>query len=246
MGSSSDRSVGVIKLDGKTIITRFLQALLPFCLILSGTALAGEPFHISIPGGIGDQPCIKCHFEGLGSILPQEELPKKYSISSAFASYQASPHGRLRALGEHNAPTCKDCHLTREWRDILPQEHPDSPVNPKNLARICAKCHGRGMLKAKVMDGSMHLELQKRTLLPGKPLGVRYGFMPGITKMEKTYYIGPFDLIAYINFMFLVLTVGTLVSLSAFAALDLNRKLLERREQRLASKNEKEDISSEV
>ncbi len=246
MGSFSDRSVGVINVNGKAKITRFLPALLPFWLILAGSALAVPPMHVTIPGGIGNQPCISCHLEGLGTILPQEEMPKKYSISSAFASYQASPHGRMRALGERNAPTCKDCHLTREWRDILPQEHPDSPVNPKNLARICAKCHGRGMLKAKVMDGSMHLELQKRTLLPGKPLGRRYGFVPGITKMEKTYYIGPFDIIAYINFLFLVLTVGTLTALSLFAALDLNRKLLERREQRLASQNEKENISSEI
>ncbi|HEX9842008.1 MAG TPA: hypothetical protein VGC20_04635 [bacterium] len=191
-----------------------------------------EPFHVAIPGGIGHQPCIRCHFEGMGTISPQEDLPRKYSIQSAFRTYWSSPHGRLRALGEHNAPRCVDCHLTQEWREILPQEHPDSPINPKNLARICAKCHGAAMLQARVMDGSMHLELQRRSLKPGTPPEVRYGFLPGLTKLEKSYYIGKIDVMAWVNFAFLVLTVGTLCFLALFMLLDLYRKLMERRAKR--------------
>ena len=195
------------------------------------------PFHVPIPGGIGNQPCIRCHFEGMGTIVPMEGLPRKYSIQSAFRTYQESPHGRLRALGERNAPTCVDCHLTEEWRDILPKEHPDSPINPRNPPAICAKCHGNAMLSARVMDGSMHLELQSRSLKPGAPLEVRYGFLPGITKLEKTYYIGRIDVVAWVNFLFLVLTVGTLGFLALLVLLDLNRKLLERR----ATKPESDD-----
>jgi hypothetical protein len=198
-----------------------------------------EPFHVPIPGGIGHQPCIRCHFEGMGTILPQEALPRKYSIQSAFRTYQQSPHGRLRALGEVNAPRCMDCHLTQEWREILPQEHPDSPVNPRNLARICAKCHGDAMLKARVMDGSMHLELQRRSLKPGAPPEVRYGFLPGLTKLEKSYYVGPIDVVAWVNFAFLLLTVSTLSSLALFMVLDLYRKLMERRATRSEAGHER-------
>ncbi len=190
------------------------------------------PLHVAIPGGIGNQPCIRCHFEGMGTILPQEGLPRKYSIEAAFRTYWLSPHGRLRALGDHNAPRCRDCHLTDEWSDILPREHPDSPINPNNLAKICAKCHGPAMLNARVMDGSMHLELSRRSLKPGAPLEVRYGFVPGLTKLEKNYYLGPIDVVAWVNFAFLVLTVGTLGSLAAFMLLDLYRKLMERRQAR--------------
>lgn len=189
-----------------------------------------QQFHVPIPGGIGNQPCIRCHLEGLGTIIPQEELPRKYSIQSAFRTYWESPHGRLRTLGDLNAPRCMDCHLTEEWREILPQEHPDSPVNQKNLPKICAKCHGAGMLTARVMDGSMHLELQRRSLKPGEPVEVRYGFLPGITKLEKSYYIGQIDVVTWVNFLFLVLTVGTLISLTLFMLLDLYRKLMEKRE----------------
>jgi hypothetical protein len=174
----------------------------------------------------------------LGTVLPQEMLPRKYSIQSAFQSYLDSPHGRLRALGERNAPRCADCHLTQEWREILPQEHPDSPVNPRNLAKICAKCHGAAMLKARVMDGSMHLELQRRRLVPGEPMGTRYGFLPGITKLEKSYYIGSIDIVAWVNFLFTGLAVVTLISLTAFMLLDLNRKLIERRDQKRRKQHE--------
>jgi hypothetical protein len=198
-----------------------------------------EPFHVPIPGGIGRQPCIRCHFEGMGTITPQEGLPRKYSIESAFRTYWASPHGRLRALGERNAPRCVDCHLTQEWNEILPQEHPDSPINPKNLARICAKCHGAAMLKARVMDGSMHLELQGRSLKPGAPAAVRYGFVPGLTKMEKSYYLGDIDVVAWVSFAFLVLTVGTLSSLALFMLLDLYRKLRERHAARAEDDHER-------
>lgn len=192
-----------------------------------------EAFHITIPGGVGGHPCYQCHFQGMGSILPEEELPRKYSISSAFASYLESPHGRLRELGERNAPMCEDCHLTREWTDILPQEHPESPINPDNLAQRCAKCHGKLMLTDNVvMNGSMHLELQKRSLLPGEPLEVRYGFLPGITKLERSYYVGGIDVIAWINFGFMGLALVVLTSMSLYVVLDLVRKLIERHSSR--------------
>jgi len=186
--------------------------------------------HFPIPGGIGDQPCIQCHLEGMGTVIPQEGLPRKYSITTAYASYRDSPHGRLRAMGERNAPDCKDCHLTMEWSQILPTEHPDSPINPRNLPRICARCHGEGMLNTRVSEGSMHLDFKRRSLMPSDPVDTRYGFLPGISKMEKSYFMGPFDLVVGVTFLFLVLTVGTLSVMGIFVLLDLYRKLMERRE----------------
>lgn len=187
-----------------------------------------EPVHVAIPGGLRGMSCYECHIRGTGIILPSQERPRKYSIASAWESYLKSPHGRYRTLGDKNAPTCEDCHLTREWSNILPLEHPDSPVNPANLPATCAKCHGASMLSSKVSQGSMHLEIRLESLLPGKPLEMRYGFMPGIMKAERAYYIGGFNVAALSLFFFLALVFGSLTLLSTYMVLDLLRQLRER------------------
>lgn len=200
-------------------------------IIVSSASMAGEAIHVPIPGGIEGRTCFECHISGEGKYLPTK-LTVKYSIAQAFATYKQSPHGRLRRLGDMRAPMCEDCHLTREWGDILPQEHPDSPVNPSNLPSICAKCHGNIMLTAKVAEGSMHIALAKRSLRPGEPIKVRYGLLPGLTKREKAYYIGPIDVLAYVNWFFTIITVGTLSMLIVYVVFDLRRKLIERREEK--------------
>ncbi len=197
-----------------------------------------EPMHVPIVGGLQGKTCYECHIRGKGIVLRSQERPPKYSIASAFLTYQNSPHGRLRAMGDTNAPTCEDCHLTREWSDILPQQLPDSPINPANLPRICARCHGPSMLNANVAAGSMHLELGSRSIRLGKPLDVRYGFLPGITKLEKTYYIGPIDVLAYIAYMFLALTVGTLSVMGVYVVLDLFRRMADHRRHLQDSEHE--------
>ena len=193
---------------------------------------ATEPAHVPVPGGLNGKTCYECHIRGVGIVLPSSERPKRYSIASAFLTYFKSPHGRLRRLGDARAPMCEDCHLTREWRYILPRENPASPINPANLPAICAKCHGAAMLAADVASGSMHLELRADALVRGRPLAVRYGFLPGITKLESAYYLGPFNLTATVYFFFLALTVGTLTFMSSYLVLDLLRKLAERRLRR--------------
>ena len=84
------------------------------------------------------------------------------------------------------------------------------------------------MLGANVSQGSMHLELSHRSLVPGTPLDVRYGFLPGLTKAEQHYYIGPFDITAYVSVFFLLITVGTLSAFATYMVIDLVRKLIER------------------
>lgn len=191
--------------------------------------------HVPIPGGLGGRTCFECHLSGVGEARPAQEQPRRYSLAEAFETYLESPHGRLRRLGDQRAPMCEDCHLTREWKEILPREHPDSPIHPRNLPDICARCHGEAMRTANVTEGSMHLELSGRSLVPGGPLDVKYGFLPGLTKTEGAYYLGPIDVMAYVSVFFLLITVGTLLSFSVYLVIDLRRKLIERREARQAA-----------
>lgn len=193
---------------------------------------AREPPHVPIPGGLRGKSCFECHIAPRGDALPSLERPKKYTLAAAYETYLQSPHGRLRTLGDQRAPMCEDCHLTREWKNILPREVPTSPIHPRNLPGICARCHGEGMRTANVAAGSMHLELAHRSLRPGAALEVRYGFLPGLTKLEQHYYIGPFDITAYVNWFFILITVGTLCAFSAYMVIDLIRKLMERHERR--------------
>ena len=203
-------------------------ALIVILLLPAAAQAAPEPAHVPIPGGLAGKTCYDCHIRGSGIILPSQERPRKYSVASAWSTYLSSPHGRQWALGNERAPDCADCHQTQVWSDILPQSDPASPVHPDNLPRICARCHGQGMLTARVTEGSMHLELNPASLLPGRALEVRYGFLPGIMKMEQAYKIGPFNVVAVVYFFFLALTVGTLTSVATYMVLDMIKKLRER------------------
>jgi hypothetical protein len=211
--------------------SRLLLPLALLSLMAVGAARAADPPHVPIPGGLQGKTCYECHVQGVAAVSPLlHGRSRRYSLAGAFVTYMESPHGRLRRLGDMRAPMCEDCHYTREWKDILPADNPDSPINPRNEPRVCARCHGKAMLTAKVAQGSMHLELRHRSLVPGAPLEVRYGFLPGLTEREWAYYIGPFDITAWVSVLFLVLTVGTLVAFSAYMVVDLIRKLKERRE----------------
>lgn len=47
-------------------------------------------------------------------------------------------HGKHFALGKQNIPNCTYCHIGHE----LPRDDPRSAINPVNVGRICAGCHG--------------------------------------------------------------------------------------------------------
>jgi len=207
--------------------TRGLLAVLAL-LLAAGVAWADDPTHVPVAGGLQGKTCYECHIQGVSALSPVQEHSRRYSLAGAFETYMESPHGRLRQLGDMRAPMCEDCHFTREWKDILPADNPESPINPRNLPRVCARCHGTAMLTAKVAEGSMHLELRHRSLVPGAPLEVKYGFLPGLTKREWAYYIGPFDVTAYVSAFFLLITVGTLGAFGLYMVVDLLRKLKER------------------
>lgn len=47
-------------------------------------------------------------------------------------------HGRYFSLRKQNTPTCVFCHPGHE----LPKDNPKSPINPANIGKVCAGCHG--------------------------------------------------------------------------------------------------------
>lgn len=54
-------------------------------------------------------------------------------------NYAMSIHGKgLMESGLTVTATCVDCHTAHNG---LPEQHPESSVHPKNVARTCAKCH---------------------------------------------------------------------------------------------------------
>jgi len=74
--------------------------------------------------------CFRCHGD--------KELMKKNNLTTiAVETYQKTFHGKLRKLGGP-AAGCADCHGAH---NILPRQDPKSSINPKNLEKICSKCH---------------------------------------------------------------------------------------------------------
>ena len=75
--------------------------------------------------------CSQCH----GSV----QLTSRYSLPShTVASYLDSYHGLATQGGSTTVANCASCHGAH---DIKPSSDPTSPINPKNLASTCGKCH---------------------------------------------------------------------------------------------------------
>jgi cytochrome b subunit of formate dehydrogenase len=74
--------------------------------------------------------CDKCHAD--------KELMKKNNLTtSAVETYEHSIHGKIQKLG-YAAAGCADCHTSH---NILPKGDPNSTINPKNLIKVCSRCH---------------------------------------------------------------------------------------------------------
>ena len=74
--------------------------------------------------------CIRCHGD--------KELMKKNNLTTiAVKTYLETLHGTIRKLGAPSAG-CADCHGAH---NILPKQDPKSSINPKNLTKVCSKCH---------------------------------------------------------------------------------------------------------
>lgn len=58
--------------------------------------------------------------------------------AAALASYTATYHGQIVALGYANVATCADCH---RGHAILPESDPSSSVSPAKMLGTCRTCH---------------------------------------------------------------------------------------------------------
>ena len=88
-----------------------------------------------------------------------DEVTAKYGMSNSLTSYDATHHGVIAIYGSaedaERVPGCLDCHKIENAHKIQPAAHPDSPMNPSNVAKACADkaCHG---IELNVGSGSMH------------------------------------------------------------------------------------------
>lgn len=93
-------------------------------------------FESSIHGSFG---CTDCHQDI--KEIPHGE-PKKVDCSSCHEEvgkdYSEGVHGKARAMGVKDAPSCANCHGSH---NIFPKDDPRSLVNPLNVPGTCSKCH---------------------------------------------------------------------------------------------------------
>ncbi len=89
--------------------------------------------------------CEKCH--GDVKLMKRKGVPVKQ-----VQSFEESFHGIALKFGVVTAANCVSCHGAHL---ILPQDDPNSPINPKNLAKTCGKCHPRA--SENVAKGKFHV-----------------------------------------------------------------------------------------
>jgi predicted CXXCH cytochrome family protein len=94
----------------------------------------------------GEVACASCHVEVTASLTRACETvssPVDCGICHAepVAEYRAGMHGKLRAEGDPDAPTCLDCH---EKHSTQKKEIPSSPTFARNVPELCGRCHRAG------------------------------------------------------------------------------------------------------
>lgn len=78
-----------------------------------------------------EETCIICH--------QNPRIAERFGHTGGQAKqYQDSYHGLAVMRGDKDAAMCVDCHNVHK---ILPQDHPESSVNPANVTETCKKCH---------------------------------------------------------------------------------------------------------
>ena len=90
------------------------------------------------------ETCAKCH--GQAGLLTDQIV----KLPESFKDYDQSVHGKAAARGVGQAASCADCH---EVHNLKSAADPESPINPRNQADTCGKCHPDIRLK---YIGSIH------------------------------------------------------------------------------------------
>jgi hypothetical protein len=90
----------------------------------------------------------------------------------------------------------------------LPQSDPNSTTHPSKLSDTCAACHDNNQNK-KIAEGYYHYDPSdhKPNLIFDKD---------EMSEKESHYYIGPFDIAFYIPFLYGILIVLFVFTLSSF------------------------------
>jgi cytochrome b subunit of formate dehydrogenase len=97
--------------------------------------------------------CDKCHGD--------KKLMEKNNLTTvAVETYEESIHGRIQRLG-YPAAGCADCHTSH---NILPATDPNSTINPKNLIKVCSRCHES--VNANFIKFIPHADLRDRIRYP--------------------------------------------------------------------------------
>lgn len=221
--------------------------------------LAAALFLLILPSGTGaadflaQEACRACHarLPAPGSLeafdlaahltdaMPESERLPRYSMAYAFRTYMDSFHGRLRALGQWNAPTCSNCHGA-DWLHPLSPEDPASPVHASNLPRTCASsgCHDARLLASRVAEGSMHLDVSGRHLVLAPARAGKAALLPSQTYREASYRLGEYDVPGVVNTFFIFLTMGVLTVFTLVVVLDAATRIRKRRRQEASDDRE--------
>ncbi|MBK8975339.1 MAG: hypothetical protein IPM29_05400 [Planctomycetes bacterium] len=109
--------------------------------------------------------CAQCHSEARPAVDDRScrTVTRKVDCSGCHsdyvADYEAGVHGRLRATGDQDPPTCVDCHGTHGIVESHLPDGPDvpealrdlvrtSPTGRRNVPELCARCHAQGKVAA--------------------------------------------------------------------------------------------------
>jgi hypothetical protein len=88
--------------------------------------------------------CVQCHTAYEGKEKGHGKLKTAGPVNCAACherpakAFTKGVHGAAAARGDHDAPTCRDCHGTHR---ILPAADPASSIHPPNMEQSCIKCH---------------------------------------------------------------------------------------------------------
>lgn len=139
-----------------------------------------EEFAISVHA-LSDSPtagkptCISCHGGNPHTIASLTGVPRKDKLALCFdchsdsklmaahgattdaaMSYTRSFHGKAISYGSDKTAVCSDCH---GYHAVFSPSDPRSPVQPKKVTQVCAKCHP-GAPSAFAVSGANHLDLK--------------------------------------------------------------------------------------
>jgi formate dehydrogenase gamma subunit len=105
--------------------------------------------HAALGDSNDSQTCITCH--GTGNVVKAVTGAQFCATCHAaeVQQYAASVHGRARAHGNADVPTCQSCHGSAHA--ALPATDPNSPVSKKKLPDTCGSCHSNPALAKKYM-----------------------------------------------------------------------------------------------